>query len=134
MQKSNPIKKMRVLKNRAQFLRAAKGKRISRASFSLQMIKSNNKENLDANKQISAGIGYTITKKVGNSPERNRIKRRFRAIVAQCSNLFEQNYDYVLIGRRKALYQPFAELVSDLRQSIVNIHKTKNTIKANKIK
>ena len=71
---------------------------------------------------INPGIGFTVTKKTGNSPERNRIKRRLRAAVMACANLFQPQHDYVLIGRRKALETPFAELVSELENALVRIH------------
>ncbi len=130
LQNAKVQNKMRILKNRAQFLRVAKGRRIANKSFSLQMIKL-----LSETSQMQAGIGYTITKKIGNSPERNRIKRRFRAAVEKCADYFHSKHDYVLIGRRKALSQPFNELVNDLKKSIYNIHQAdNNSTKPNKTK
>ncbi len=132
LQKSEPQNKLRVLKKRAQFLRAAKGKRISGKSFSLQMIKSMNLQNFNGKETLQSGIGYTITKKTGNSPERNRIKRRFRAAVQECALKFMPNHDYVLIGRRSALSQPFSSLVIELEKSIIKIHaKNPNKYKLN---
>ena len=58
------------------------------------------------------GIGFTVTKKTGNSPERNRIKRRLRAAVRACARGFLPQHDYVLVGRREALSMPFATLVA----------------------
>ena len=54
----------------SEFLKAARGKRAGRSGFSLQAIASEGE---------LPGIGFTVTKKIGNSPERNRIKRRLRA-------------------------------------------------------
>ena len=45
-------------------------------------------------------MGFTVTKQTGNSPERNRIRRRLRAAAKACENRFEAQHDYVLIGRR----------------------------------
>ncbi len=53
---------MRVLKKRAQFLRAAKGSRVVKKNFTLQMIAQ--KANINNESVKKAGIGYTITKKV----------------------------------------------------------------------
>ena len=130
LQKSEPQNKLRTLKKRAQFLRAAKGKRVSSKSFSLQMIKSMNLQNFNDKENLQSGIGYTITKKTGNSPERNRIKRRFRAAVQKCALGFMPNHDYVLIGRRFSLSQPFSSLVIELEKSIIKIH-AKNANKQN---
>ena len=120
LQNNKPNDKMRTLKKRAQFLRAAKGSRVSGQNFTLQMIAQ--KTNLNNESIKKAGIGYTITKKVGNSPERNRIKRRLRAVVLQCQLLFKPEYDYVLIGRRATLSKEFSFLVSELEKAIYKIH------------
>lgn len=106
------------LKKRSEFLRAARGRRAGRAAFSLQAAASDRPE---------ARIGFTVTKKTGNSPERNRIKRRLREAARACEAGFRPRHDYVLIGRREALEQPFARLVSDLSGAIDKIHATKTT-------
>ena len=55
----------------------------------------------------SRASGFTVTKKTGNSPERNRIKRRLRAAVQGLrSTGFLPQHDYVLVGRREALTCP----------------------------
>ncbi len=82
-------------------------------------------------KIIPAGIGITVTKKIGSSPERNRIKRRLREIVRKNAKYFEQGCDYVLIGKRAALSQPFDELLGDLKYSIIKIHKNHKNKKPN---
>lgn len=107
------VPRLRRLTKRAQFLRAARGVRASRRSFMLQAIRSDND---------MPGIGYTVTKKTGNSPERSRIKRRLRAAVQACAAEFHPQYDYVLIGRREALGEPFSGLVSHLSALLSRVH------------
>jgi ribonuclease P protein component len=109
-------KRLRGLKKRSQFLRAARGIRAGRASFALQAI---------ASEQDLPGIGFTVTKKTGNSPERNRIKRRLRAAVRSCAEAFQPQHDYVLVGRREALAAPFGELLSDLTGLLTRVHTKK---------
>lgn len=104
---------MRRLKKRTEFLRAAKGKRAGRAGFALQAVGVDEAE---------AGVGFTVTKKTGNAPERNRIKRRLRAAVMACADSFAPRHDYVLVGRREALALPFAALVTDLSLLLNRIH------------
>lgn len=104
---------LRRLTKRAQFLNAAKGTRAGRTGFSLQAIEVEAAE---------AGLGYTVTKKAGNSPERNRIRRRLRAAARACAERFEPRHDYVLIGRREALTVPFAQIVADLTSAITKVH------------
>jgi len=108
--------KLRRLKRRSQFLRAARGNRAGRSAFGLQAIPA---------PEDDAGVGFTVTKKVGNSPERNRMKRRLRAAAAACAGDFVPSHDYVLVARREALSQPFAKLVADLGGLIIRVHDEK---------
>ena len=75
-------------------------------------------------RRSSPGIGLTVTKKTGNSPERNRIKRRLRAAARACGADFQPQHDYVLVGRREALTLPFAKVVADLSSAIAKVHAT----------
>lgn len=104
---------LRRLRRRSQFLRAARGIRAGRSAFGLQVIPA--EEDL-------AGIGFTVTKKVGNSPERNRMKRRLRATAAACAGDFKPGHDYVLLARREALSRPFAKMINDLSGLIARVH------------
>ncbi|VDS03608.1 ribonuclease P [Devosia equisanguinis] len=72
-----------------------------------------------------------MTKKVGNSPERNRMKRRLRAAAAACARDFHAGHDYVLLARREALTVPFAKLVADLGGLISRVHDTNAAPKRN---
>jgi ribonuclease P protein component len=104
---------LRQLTKRAQFLKAARGKRAGRSAFTLQAGPCADE---------AAGIGYTVTKKTGNAPERNRIKRRLRAAARACANRFHPRHDYVLVGRREALSEAFDVLVADLGTAIAKVH------------
>ncbi|ODT79425.1 MAG: ribonuclease P protein component [Pelagibacterium sp. SCN 64-44] len=113
MTAAKPEPTLRRLKRRSQFLRAARGNRAGRSAFGLQAIASDETE---------PGVGFTVTKKIGNSPERNRIKRRLRAAAAACTRDFRPGHDYVLLARREALSLPFAKLVADLGGLILRVH------------
>ncbi|HZY67042.1 MAG TPA: ribonuclease P protein component [Devosia sp.] len=104
---------LRRLTKRAQFLNAARGPRAGRTAFSLQSIGSDSE---------APGVGLTVTKKTGNSPERNRIKRRLRAALVACAPELQAQHDYVLVGRREALTLPFSKVVSDLSSAIAKVH------------
>lgn len=102
---------MKTLKKRSEFLTVAKGGRTARRAFVLQAAKTR----ADGEPRV----GYTVTKKTGNSVERSRIKRRLRAAIAALeTDLPASGADYVLIGRRAALSQPFEDLLKDLKESI----------------
>lgn len=60
-------------------------------------------------------IGYTASRKVGGSVERNRARRRLRAVVAGVmADHAEGGVDYVIIARRGTLDRGFADLTADL--------------------
>jgi ribonuclease P protein component len=109
---------LRRLRKRAQFLNAARGVRAGRTAFSLQAIAAEDGE---------PGVGLTVTKKTGNSPERNRIKRRLRAALRACAAELQGQHDYVLVGRREALTLPFSKVVSDLSSAIARVHAKRAT-------
>lgn len=103
----------RLLK-RAQFLDAAKGVRAHRPTLSLQRRKRR-----DGDAKI--GVGFTVTKKEGNSVVRNRIRRRFRAAAAMLLPQFgAPGCDYVIIGRLAAMTAPFPSLLADLKEAVAD--------------
>lgn len=77
--------------------------------------------------RTSPMVGYTVTKKVGNSVVRNRIKRRLRAAV---STVFPKkarpSFDYVIIGKHGALTQSFTSVLKDLEQALDHVHKNRS--------
>jgi ribonuclease P protein component len=97
---------MQRLKQRADFLAAAAGAKAPGAAFVLQA-----RARGDA---APSRVGFTVSKKVGNAVERNRVRRRLREVVRLSAALPEQaGHDYVLIGRRAALAIPFERIVSE---------------------
>jgi len=109
---------LRRLTKRAQFLNAARGARAGRTGFTLQSI---------GVETSPPGVGLTVTKKAGNSPERNRIKRRLRAALRACADQLRPQHDYVVVGRRDALSLPFSKVVSDLSSAIAKVHARRDT-------
>jgi ribonuclease P protein component len=99
------VRQMRV---RHQFLAANRGIRAHSGAFVLLV-----HPRMDDDPTI--GIGFTVTKKVGNAVVRNRIKRRFRALA---QSLLPQygvtGADHVLIGKIGALEQEFAAMQTDM--------------------
>lgn len=68
-------------------------------------------------------FGFTVTKKVGNAVERNRIRRRLREVVRLAAGTRTRaGHDYVLVGRRAALKLPFDRLVQDFDGALRRIH------------
>ena len=110
---------MERLRQRADFLAAATGSKVPAAGFVLQ-----------SRKRTDDGpvrVGFTVSKKVGNAVERNRVRRRLREIV-RLSNAdrMQTGHDYVLIGRRAALQRPFAQMAQEFDGALLRVHVGRN--------
>lgn len=76
----------------------------------------------DGTIQASARVGFTVSKKVGNSVARNRARRRLRAAVdVLMPHLALDGTDYVLIGRPATIDRPWDALLKDLRTALTRI-------------
>jgi ribonuclease P protein component len=105
------------LKLRRDFLAAAKGGRAKARAFSLQGVAATGRET------ESPRFGFTATKKIGGSTERNRIRRRLReAVRLMPDSPARRGHDYVILAKREALYADFRELADDLRLAILRLH------------
>jgi len=102
---------MERLRQRADFVAAATAAKAPTAGFVLQ-----------ARKRGDSGpirVGFTVTKKVGNAVERNRMRRRLKAVVSgSASGRMRVGHDYVLVGRRAALELPFDRLVEEFNGAL----------------
>ena len=69
-------------------------------------------------------VGFTVTKKVGGSVVRNRMKRRFRALAREIvpARGFE-GADHVLIGRAKGIERDFSQMRSELVSALDRLRK-----------
>jgi ribonuclease P protein component len=69
-------------------------------------------------------FGFTVSKKVGNAVERNRVRRRLREVVRLSAALpGEAGHDYVLIGRRAALAIPFERIAAEFAGALKRVAK-----------
>ena len=97
---------MSVLTRRADFLAANRGLRVARPGFVLLA---------RGNGGLGLRYGITVTKRIGNAVVRNRMKRRFRALLRDV--LPEHGMgdtDHVLIGREGGVERDFAGLRGEL--------------------
>lgn len=108
---------MERLTKRSEYLEVARGGRTPRRGFLLQSIaRKPVPAEGDADPPVlPARFGFTVTKKIGNAVVRNRIRRRLKeAVRLEGALAARPGTDYVLVGRRAALDQPFSELVADV--------------------
>ena len=95
------------LKKRKQFVHVAeKGRKLVSSGLILQFIAREKSDQI--------GLGFTVTKKVGNAVIRNRVRRRLKEVVRLGLPLFgKTGYDFVIIGRKETLTRSFTDLQKD---------------------
>ncbi len=101
-----------IIQKRADFLAANRGYRFARPGFVLLV-----HDRKDDDPAIRLGI--TITKKVGNAVIRNRMRRRFRALMREmlaCQG--RRGADHILIGRSDGIEMDYNRLRNDLQRGL----------------
>jgi ribonuclease P protein component len=103
---------VRQLVRRADFLAANSGRRVPMPGFVL-LVRPRGDDD------PAMGIGYTVTKKIGGAVVRNRMKRRFRALVHDIlPHAGVTGADHVLIGRAGGIERDFGALAAELRKAL----------------
>jgi ribonuclease P protein component len=101
-----------IIKKRADFLAANRGKRYATPGFVLLV---RDRQDGDPAKRL----GITITKKVGNAVVRNRMRRRFRELAREMlGDKGKAGADHILIGRDGGIERDFGELRADLAKAL----------------
>jgi ribonuclease P protein component len=108
------------LKSRPEFLRMRQGERRRGPYFILEILDRKAPEE-------APRTGFTVTKKQGNSVERNRIRRRLKEAVRLHGRFaMLAGHDYVFVGHRDALEASFEELTKALVTRIASRQKDKS--------
>lgn len=111
--------KLVTIKSRADFLRARGGRRHGLLSLAVEAC-------ISPAGKVGPGlarVGFTASRRVGGAVQRNRAKRRLRALAQRVVTVSgREGHDYVLIARTQTLTRGFAELENDLRAAISALH------------
>lgn len=106
------VLRLQTLTARADFLRAARARRVVTPAFVLQYRPHGQGD--------AVRVGFTCSKKVGNAVARNRAKRRLREIARLVLSVHgTPGTDYVLIGRADVTAnRPFDAMLDDMRGAL----------------
>ena len=106
------------LRRRSEFLAAAKALYSARGAVLLQMRRRTD----DA---ADVRVGFTATKKIGGAVQRNRAKRRLRALAQALLGEYGQpGCDYVLVARSGIIDRDYSLLLEDVTQALAQVHRS----------
>jgi ribonuclease P protein component len=100
------------LVRRSDFLAANAGRRVPMPGFVL-LVRPR------ADDDAAMAVGFTVTKKIGGAVVRNRMKRRFRALVSEVlPEAGQAGADHVLIGRAGGVERDYGLLRQELHKAL----------------
>ena len=104
------------LKRRPEFLRVAATRRKWVAQGLIVQVRKRSVEEAGTN---DARVGFTVSRRVGNSVKRNRVRRRLKAAADLIMTKHAQEgMDFVIIGRKNTLTRPFTALMADMTAAL----------------
>lgn len=107
------------LKLRSEFLQVAATRRKWAAPGLVLQVRDNPPAGDEA---AAIRVGFTVSRKVGNSVKRNRARRRLKAAAAQVMPRDAlPGHDYVVIGRQETLRRPFSLLLQDFQTALKRV-------------
>jgi ribonuclease P protein component len=107
------------LTRRADYLRAAKGRKLATPSCVVQAL-LREADGQDAG--AGARVGFTATRKIGGAVVRNRAKRRLReAARLLLPRLGRPGVDYVFIARQETAVRPWPSLLDDVERALLSL-------------
>lgn len=115
------VRDIQVIRKRPDFLAANRGKRFVSPGFVLLAHKRREEHPIPPS---AVRYGITVTKKIGNAVARNRMKRRFRALLAELLPQYGmKGADHIMIGRKESKERDFAAMKADLEKALKHLAK-----------
>ncbi len=71
------------------------------------------------NRTADVRIGFSVSKKIGNSVVRNRVKRRMREAMTPLIPAMRKGYNYIFIARETVVDAPFSDICTAMRQLLL---------------
>lgn len=100
------------LTKRSEYLAARRGERRRGPYFLLEVLDRGDQDQ-------PPRVGFTVTKRQGNSVERNRMRRRLKEAVRLRAGFdMKPGHDYVVVARRDTLQAPFSALAQALAKRV----------------
>ena len=107
------------LRKRSDFLRVASTRSKHVTPGLILQYRQHTLKEIQSSQSAELQLGFTVSKKVGNSVARNRVKRRLRAVArAILPTKKSLHHDFVIIGRQNTIKRPFPDLLCDLEKAL----------------
>ena len=103
------MKKQNIVKKSKDFNRIIK-KRHGKSNNYFIINKERNNENIPK-------FGITFTKNIGNAVTRNKLKRRIKSIIDNNTEIYDNNYTYIIIAKKEVLNLTYRQI----EQELINI-------------
>lgn len=117
-----PVSHIEVIRKRPDFLAANRGKRFVTPGF--VMLAHKRRAGHPAANPDAVRYGITVTKKIGNAVTRNRMKRRFRALLAEMLPQYGvTGADHIMIGRKEHKERDFSAMKAELEKALKHLAK-----------
>jgi ribonuclease P protein component len=130
------------LTKRADFLKAASARRWQ-CSFFVARVRERESKNAHSLPDVKdlhvkgLRLGLTVTKKMGNAPQRNRIRRRLKGILSElCLHKMSSfpPVDVVIMARDRILHASHCALRKDLERLLQQVHPPETSHKAARLR
>jgi ribonuclease P protein component len=128
---------LKTLKTRAQFQRVQAGSKWAAKAFVLQGLARGEETSEGPRFGFAVGSRALADQTKGKpakrpgAVKRNRARRRLKeAVRLTAPHCAKPDFDYVIIGRREALHQGFADLLEDMQRAFDKVHRPPRTKEA----